>query len=41
LNAATSEMVVEEPVEEPDSTVDEKEGGACYFDPSSGRRSCE
>jgi len=41
LNAATSEDVVEEPVEDPDSTVDEKEGGACYFDPSTGLRSCE
>ena len=41
LNAATSEEVVEEPVEDPDSTVDEKEGGACYFDPASGLRSCE
>ena len=41
LNAATSEEVVEEPVEDPDSTVDEKEGGACYFDPSTGLRSCE
>ena len=41
LNAATSEEVVEEPVSDPSSTVDEKEGGAYYFDPSTGLRSCE
>ena len=41
LNAATSEEVVEEPVLDPDTTVDEKEGGACYFDPGTGLRSCE
>ena len=41
LNAATSEEVVEEPVSDPDTTVDEKEGGACYFDPGTGLRSCE
>ena len=41
LNAAASEEVVEEPVSDPDTTVDEKEGGACYFDPATGLRSCE
>ena len=41
LNAATSEEVADEPQEEADDFVDEKEGGACYFDPATGLRSCE
>ena len=41
LNAASSEDVAEEPKPEPDGFVDEKEGGACYFDPATGLRSCE
>ena len=41
LNAATSEEVADAPQEEADDFVDEKEGGACYFDPATGLRSCE
>lgn len=41
LNAASSEDVAEEPKPDPDGFVDEKEGGACYFDPATGLRSCE
>lgn len=41
LNASTSEDVAEVPVEEPDNFVDEKEGGACYYDPLTGLRTCE
>ena len=41
LNASSSEDVVEEKVEEDNSDfVDEKEGGACYFDPVTGQREC-
>ena len=47
LNAASSEDVAEEPEKQLDMFVDEDvkphvdEGGACYFDPSTGLRSCE
>tara|TARA_R110000744_G_scaffold341620_1_gene446813 strand:- start:4 stop:1278 length:1275 start_codon:yes stop_codon:yes gene_type:complete len=39
LNAAASEDIVEEPIVEEDSFIDE--GGACYFDPATGLRTCE
>lgn len=41
LNASTSEDTAETPVEEASSFIDEKEGGACYYDPATGQRSCE
>ena len=47
LNAASSEDVAEEPEKQLDFFIDEDvkpqvdEGGACYFDPSTGLRSCE
>lgn len=41
LNAASSEDVAEKPSPDPDGFVDEKEGGACYFDPTTGLRTCE
>jgi len=47
LNAASSEDIAEEPEKQLDMFVDEDvkphvdEGGACYFDPSTGLRSCE
>lgn len=48
LNAATSEDVAEEPEKQLDLFIDEDvkpeivdEGGACYFDPATGLRSCE
>lgn len=47
LNAASSEDVAEEPEKQLDLFIDEDvkpqvdEGGACYFDPSTGLRSCE
>jgi ribonucleoside-diphosphate reductase alpha chain len=41
LNASTSEDAAIETVAEPDAFVDEKEGGACYFDPATGLRTCE
>jgi len=42
LNASTSEDVVETPkVERVSEFIDEKEGGACYHDPSTGQRTCE
>ena len=47
LNAASSEDIAEEPEKQLDFFVDEDvkphvdEGGACYFDPSTGLRSCE
>ena len=41
LNASTSEDAAIETVVEPDAFVDEKEGGACYFDPATGLRTCE
>lgn len=40
LNAAAVEDVAEEIVEET-TFVDEKEGGACYYDPATGIRTCE
>jgi len=41
LNASSSEDVVEEKLEEDNSDfVDEKEGGACYFDVNTGQREC-
>lgn len=41
LNAASVEDVAEEQEVEVDTFVDEKEGGACYFDPATGLRTCE
>lgn len=41
LNAAAVEDVAEEPEEETDDFIDEKTGGACYFDPATGIRTCE
>ncbi len=41
LNAAAVEDVAVEPVVEPDTFIDEKDGGACYFDPKTGLRTCE
>jgi ribonucleoside-diphosphate reductase alpha chain len=41
LNAASVEDVAEEPEVEQDTFVDEKEGGACYYDPATGLRTCE
>lgn len=41
LNASTSEDAAIETAAEPDAFVDEKEGGACYFDPATGLRTCE
>ena len=41
LNASTSEDVAPTAVVEPDTFVDEKEGGACYHDPATGQRTCE
>ena len=41
LNASTSEDAAIETVVEVDAFVDEKEGGACYFDPATGLRTCE
>lgn len=47
LNAAASEDIAEEPEKQLDMFVNEDvkpqvdEGGACYFDPSTGLRSCE
>jgi ribonucleoside-diphosphate reductase alpha chain len=41
LNAASVEDVAEEPEKDVDTFVDEKEGGACYFDPATGLRTCE
>lgn len=39
--AHAAEEVADEPAVEPDTFVDEKEGGACYFDPATGRKTCE
>lgn len=39
--AHAAEDVAEEPEEDVDTFVDEKEGGACYFDPATGKRTCE
>lgn len=41
FSAHAAEDVAEEPEEEADTFVDEKEGGACYFDPATGKRTCE
>lgn len=41
LTAASSEDVAEEPIVEADDFVNEAEGGACYYDPSTGLRTCE
>lgn len=41
LNAASVEDVAEEQETEVNTFVDEKEGGACYYDPSTGLRTCE
>lgn len=42
LQAAAVEDIAEKPVvEEVNDFVDEKEGGACYFDPATGLRTCE
>lgn len=41
LNASSVEDVAEETPKETDDFIDEKEGGACYFDPSTGLRTCE
>lgn len=41
LNAAAVEDVAVAPEPEVDTFVDEKEGGACYFDPATGIRTCE
>lgn len=41
LNAASVEDVAETQEEEVNTFVDEKEGGACYYDPSTGLRTCE
>ena len=40
LTSSAAEDVAVEPVVE-DTFIDEKEGGACYFDPNTGLRSCE
>lgn len=41
FTAHAAEDVAEEPEVEPDTFVNEQEGGACYFDPATGRRTCE
>jgi len=41
LNASATEDVAVEEEQEEDTFVDEKEGGACYFDPNTGLRTCE
>lgn len=41
LNASAQEDVAEKEDEPVDTFVDEKEGGACYYDPQTGRRTCE
>ena len=44
LTAAASEEVVDTPEEDVDTFVNEKDtdvGGACYYDPTTGIRSCE
>ncbi len=41
LQAASVEDVAEDTKEEVDDFIDEKEGGACYYDPSTGLRQCE
>jgi ribonucleoside-diphosphate reductase alpha chain len=41
LTANAAEEVVEEAPKEEDTFVNEVEGGACYFDPETGKRTCE
>jgi ribonucleoside-diphosphate reductase alpha chain len=41
LNAAAVEDVAEEPVVEEDDFIEEGSGAACYFDLTTGRRTCE
>jgi ribonucleoside-diphosphate reductase alpha chain len=42
LTANAAEDIAEPVKEEVDeSFVNEKEGGACYFDPATGKRTCE
>lgn len=41
LNASSVEDVAEEPVAEVDNFVNEKDGGACYYDPLTGKKHCE
>ena len=41
LNAAAVEDIAEPSAPDPDGFVNEKEGGACYFDPATGLRTCE
>jgi len=42
LTASAAEEVAEASEEVVDeSFVNEKEGGACYFDPTTGKRTCE
>ncbi len=40
LNANAAEEVAEEPAIEDDGFVNETEGGACYYDPQTGQRTC-
>lgn len=41
LVASASEDIAEEPEVVEDDFVNEKDGGACYYDPSTGLRTCE
>lgn len=41
LQAASVEDIAEDTKEEVDDFIDEKEGGACYYDPLTGLRQCE
>lgn len=41
LNANASEDIAEEPIVKPDDFVNETDGSACYFDPSTGKKTCE
>ena len=41
LNASAVEDVAVAPESEPDTFIDEKEGGACYIDPRTGIRTCD
>jgi len=41
LSANSAEDIVEEPTQEHDNFMDEDEGAACYYDPSTGLRTCE
>jgi ribonucleoside-diphosphate reductase alpha chain len=40
LNANASEDIAEEPIIKPDDFVNETDGAACYFDPSTGQKEC-